>query len=119
MSDSRKKVKKQRLQLLEDVREPVEFVGTPIECMAWLRKRFDTMRNYVKGWHSTVDDDGNLVPTDEQEDKLGVYDRSVWRVTMEPTEHVATDRMRDSMVTDCMLLDTERELLEALMPPVV
>lgn len=89
------------------------FEGTPIECEAWMRKQFDAMRAYVEGWTSEVRD-GEYVPADNQQEKLDVYDRSVWKVTIEPTEHVAVERMRSSMVDECVRVEAERELFDTM-----
>lgn len=90
------------------------FAGTPIECEAWLRKKFEMMRLALTGYTSVMVD-GKLEPGGSQEDVLEKYERSIWKVTVKGTDMVAANRMRSSMVVDASLIDTEREVVQLLM----
>lgn len=94
--------------------DDMTFTGTPIECEAWLRKRFDVMRWAIVGYTSEQDGNG-YVPGERQDEMLDLYERSVWKVTVNSLDMVAESRMRTQMIVDAKRIDTEREVVSLLL----
>lgn len=90
-----------------------EYMGTPIECEAWLRRQFDIHRNYLRGATSNLED-GEYVPTDETAESLETYDRTVWELVLRSTDSMAKARIRSDPMTieTCGRIDNERELYD-------
>ena len=89
------------------------FDGTPIECEAWLREQLEVMRLYVVGATSEMVD-GNLVPKDDQEEKLEKYERTIWHLSIDSTELMSDGPIRDDMISKCERIKSERELFGLL-----
>lgn len=103
--------------MADDVAEyaPVGFTGTPSEVEAWLRRYVGGMRSYLVGRTSVDDGDGRLVPGEDQRRVLDAFERSMWRVTLVPTDGVARHRVRDDLVPDVERIREERDLVGAIL----
>lgn len=90
------------------------FMGTPIECEAWLRRELDIHRNYIKGATSDLVD-GEFVAGEKQDEMLEKFERSVYEVNLRPLDVTATDRMRTSMIGICSRIETERDITDIML----
>jgi len=109
------------MRMVEDP-HPTQFIGTPSEVETVLRRFFGYQRSYLIAQTSEAgddgiflrDEDGGLIPTDEQEGVLDTFERTVWRVDITPLDKVAKTRCRHAFEADAERMRTERELYELL-----
>jgi len=101
---------------------PTQFIGTPTELEVALRRLFYFQRQYLIAQTSEADedgvflrdDDGSLIPTDEQEGILDTFERTVWQVDITPLDKVTKTSCRHAFMADAERMRTERELYELL-----
>ena len=88
---------------MADEQRHTEFMGTPIECEAWLRKFFDSIRTFLRS--SVNCGDINEVAND-------VFERTVWTIEISGLDAVLPAKVRDdpSLRMHADKIDIERDL---------
>ena len=83
--------------MAEEEARKTTFRGTPIECEAWLRRFFDTMRI--------------CLAIDGGDEALETFERSVWDMDISAIDGVLKDRVRPDLRPYADMIDLERDLL--------
>lgn len=102
----------------EERERPTELTGTAQELEYLAHRFFLTARNYVMGWHSE-EVDGELVASETREGALDAFDRSLWRMTIEPLDMMAPKPARDALAVRCSVARAAFEVADMIAEPSV